>query len=375
MAERTATVVLQVVDALSRAGKERVAVNLANGLSSLGYSSHLLATRTLGPLAADLNPGVARWCGERRSRWDLPGLRRVARLIDSEGIEIVHSHNPSSSYLMRLALRLARRRPLHVVHDHRGPAAERLGVQFWDRLVLRRVDAWIGASQQISQHARDKLAVPAERCVFIANGIKLAPPWDQPAGPPTIAQVANLHRVKGHMTAVRAAARLRERIPDLQWLCIGRLNAGESGYVAEIRRAIRQLGLEDCFRLLGEQGDVHSLLREAQVGVLSSNAEGLPLALLEYWGAARPVVITDVGEGPELVRRAEAGRVVPPGQPDRLADAIEDTLADRQQALAMGQRGRVLVAREFDVDTMSRSVSGLYQRLLDSREDPATESR
>ena len=86
-------------------------------------------------------------------------------------------------------------------------------------------------------------------------------------------QVANLQEPKGHRIAMQCAALVRKQIPELRWLCVGRcLEATE--YVRAVRSQIAELGLEGCVELLGERHDVRELLREAQVGVLSSDLEG-----------------------------------------------------------------------------------------------------
>jgi len=359
--------VLQLLDTLAIGGKERVAVSLANGLARIGCASHVLGSRSLGPLANDVSADVRLWCAERRGRFDLGGIKKIARYVDEHEIDIIHSHNRFSSYLTRFVLRLCRKKPLHVVHDHSGPGLHSRKQAILDRLLLSSVDAYISVSHELHERASRLLPLPADRCVFIRNGVHVPaekPPFE---GSPTVVQVANLHNVKDHLTAARAANLLRQSLPELRWRCIGRIPDPPTTYVEQLRKLVASLGLDDCFELLGERTDVEDLLAEAHVGVLTSYAEGLPLSLLEYMACGLPVVMTDTGQGPQIVRQADAGTVVPVGQPEKVAQALLDILSAPDKARKLGENGRRHVIEHFSTDKMVQEVHAFYQRIIEDR--------
>lgn len=356
-------VILQVVDSLSVGGKERVAVDLANGLARLGHSSYLMATRSLGALADDANEDVRVWCASRTQRFDIAGMRRIAKYIDSEHIDIVHTHNHSSSWLMRFVLWFSRRRPLHIVHDHHGPALNDRKLAIEDWLMLRHVDGYIAVSEKLRDRALKLLSLSKQNCIYIQNGVYVSPPRAAFQGRPTIIQVANIHWPKGHMVAIQAAARLREKIPDLRWLCIGRIDEPVDEYVREVRRTIETLNLSNCVELLGQRSDIRSLLRNAHVGALTSDFEGLPIALLEYMAEQLPVVTTDVGEGPAIIRKAHAGSVVPVNDPNMFADALFELLNDPELINEKGMNGRDFIAVHYSIEQMVRQVQSFYHQL------------
>ena len=113
--------------------------------------------------------------------------------------------------------------------------------------------------------------------------------------------------------------------------------------------------------------DVADLRAAATVGVLSSDFEGMPLAVLEYMAAGLPVVATDVGGLPEIVRHGETGFLVAPRDPAALAERIGHLLADPALARQMGERGRRRQQEQFSREAMVAAVSGLYARLLASK--------
>ena len=358
--------VAQVGDALDTGGKERVAVNLANGLAAAGWESHLISTRWEGPMRALVRPEVHAWCGGRRWRFDLRAAKRIADYIADNRIQIVHTHNHYTAYFMWFVLKFCKVHPLHVVHDHHGPAMGNRLMALADWLMFRHVDAYIAVSEELQARAKRILSLSDDRCLYIHNGVEVFPPHEPYQGPPTVVQVANLSWPKGHDVSVRAAAELRKRFPQLRWVCVGRITE-PSDYVAQVKGLVRSLGMEDCFILAGEQADVRPALRQANVGVIASDTEGLPMAMLEYMVEELPVVTTDVGQCPALVREAGCGLIVPPRQPDQLAEAIAKLLDDPAQARPMAARGRRLVEAKFSVAAMVERISRLYRDLLEGR--------
>lgn len=360
--------VAQLLDTLNVGGKERVAANLANGLAKAGFDSHVIASRNLGPISEVLDKDVNLYCAERTGRFDLAGIKRIAAHVDDCRIDIIHSHNQTSGYLARILKRFCRSRFLHVVHDHSGPGLNSRKQALLDKLMLRHVDAYISVSEALHRRSTKLLKLPSDRCVYLDNGIEIPPQHKPFSGRPTVIQVANLHGPKDHATAMRAAAILKRSIPELRWRCVGRTPKLPNAYMDEVNELIDSLGLDECVELLGERSDVPDLLREAHVGVLTSLAEGLPLSVLEYMAAQLPVVLTETGQTPGIVRNAGCGTVVCIGDASGIAHALLEIFQDPNCLLRLGSNGRSYVKKHFGVDRMVQTVCDLYTGLLASRE-------
>ena len=357
--------IMQVVDGLQVGGKERLAVSLANKLASMGYRSFLVSSRDAdGPLRADIAPDVTLWAAQRTSRFDLAGLKRIARFIDDREIDVVHTHNHFSAYLMRVVLWMSRRKPVHVAHDHHGPAMGDRVVGFYYWLMLRHVDAYVSVSQELQARAQRLLKLPDDRCLYIRNGIDIDPPHDPWPGPPTVVQVANLLEPKGHQTAARAASIISKNVDGFRWICLGRKASPATPYVSQLEQTIASLNLQGCMILQGQCLEVRRVLRQANVGVIASDSEGLPLAMLEYMAEQLPVVTTDVGQCADIINQANAGIVVPPGDGDAMAQAVIKLLRDASYARQLGANGRKFVQEHFSTDAMVRQFFSLYERLL-----------
>ena len=364
--------VIQVVDSLPRGGMERVAVILANGLARLGCDSHIVSSRSYGSLEEEIDPSVKSWCAGRTSRYDLKGIRRIARYVDDNGIQVIHSHNHRSSYLIRVVLWFVKSRPVHVVHDHSGPGLcnRRKGLLDW--LMLRHVDAYLAVSEAIRDRASRLLSLPEGRCLYLRNGVVLPPEAPPHCGRPTVIQAACLDGPKDHTTAVRAAHIIRKEFPDLRWCCAGKITDPPTPYLQKLQGIIESLGMQGCFELMGECSDVSALLREGNVGVLTSIAEGLPMAVLEYMATGLPVVMTDVGQAPAILRSGNAGLVARPGDPEGIARAILTILKDPALAARLGRAGRQYVGDHYTADRMVEEVYSLYATLLAGKDNAAS---
>jgi glycosyltransferase involved in cell wall biosynthesis len=229
-----------------------------------------------------------------------------------------------------------------------------------------------------------EVCIREERCdprrVFVVrNGIDL-PVFDALAAKPLqaplpiaegdvpVAVIGNLWPVKGHRTLLEAAARLKETLPRVKFLC-----AGEGPERQFLERRIAELGLADRVLLLGHRLDVPAILARAQAACLCSSAEGLSNALMEAMAARLPIVATAVGGNPELVRPGENGTLVPYGDPGALADALTALLADPVRAREIGQRGRARVEAELTLSRMAEGHGALYMRALEEAQADAPE--
>jgi glycosyltransferase involved in cell wall biosynthesis len=132
---------------------------------------------------------------------------------------------------------------------------------------------------------------------------------------------------------------------------------------------IGELGLGGTVSLLGAwpPDDVADFVEALDVAVLSSHFEGMPLAAMEFMAAGKPVVATAVGGLPDLIGDGVHGLLVPPGDPEALAEALASLLHDPDRRAAMGRAGRERQRREFDFVGMVRKLEQRYEELLAGR--------
>ena len=167
-----------------------------------------------------------------------------------------------------------------------------------------------------------------------------------------VLHVANLRPEKGVVAFVEAVSRARRQVPRLRGLL-----AGDGPQRAELEQLVA--GREGV-RLLGSRGDVPDLIAACDAVCLLSEAEALPIGILEAMALGRPVVTTDVGGTSEAVAHAQTGLVVAPGDGEAATGALARLAAQPEWARELGERGRARQRERFDGEAMVEA----YERAL-----------
>jgi glycosyltransferase involved in cell wall biosynthesis len=178
---------------------------------------------------------------------------------------------------------------------------------------------------------------------------------------PLVAAVGSLREEKAFDVLLDAHSHLLARVPDAQLLI-----AGDGERRAALERRIAELGLGSSIHLLGWRRDVDALLRQADVGVISSDWEGMPLFAFECMAARTALVATAVGGLPDLVADGETGLLVAPRDPRGLATAIERVVTERDLGKRLA-RAAAMRLDQFAIDSVARRFADLYEELAMQR--------
>ncbi|HXG41034.1 MAG TPA: glycosyltransferase, partial [Candidatus Limnocylindrales bacterium] len=278
-----------------------------------------------------------------------PGVRAVLWTVHNARLELRPDQLPGHHWLLgpkRLAYRL--------LYGLGG----RLGAVF------------VAVSDDVGRAVRRTIRPPRRSVVVIPNGVdveRYGNPVDRAAvrrglGLPGDARlavvVAKLLEQKGHAVLLAALPSVVARYPDLHVLL-----CGEGPLREALRETIERTGLDGRVHLLGNRDDVADLLAAADLFVLPSLWEGLPVALLEAMASRLPVVATDVSGSRQVVVPGETGLLVPPGDPDRLGAAIVELLEAPERARAFGEAARRRVEDHFSARAMAVRHAELYRAL------------
>ena len=185
-----------------------------------------------------------------------------------------------------------------------------------------------------------------------------------PQGSPLIGTIARLHRQKGVVFLLRAAAAMLAGHPEGRVIVVG---GGE--LEDDLRRKARKLDVERRFLLLGERTDALEILSRLDVFVLPSLWEGLPLVLIEAAALGKPIVATSVDGSREIITDGETGLLVPAGDPAALAAAVRRLLGDPDLAVRLGKTARASIPPRFTLEAMIADYADLYLSLASLTKD------
>jgi glycosyltransferase involved in cell wall biosynthesis len=230
----------------------------------------------------------------------------------------------------------------------------------WGRRALEKADYIVSNSAWGLAVLRDKgLHLPhtsvISNIVFAAGRSNVS----QSVSTPRIVAAGGLKRLKGHDVLLRALAIVAASRMKFELVL-----AGNGPEWTNLKRLAAELGLSEQVRFLGEVEDVSALLAGAQLAVHPARSEGLSNAILEAMAEGLPVIATAVGGTPEIIQDGQNGLLVPPDEPDCLADAILRLLRDGELRARLGQAALQWVRRSCAEDTIADEYEGVFCRLL-----------
>ncbi|MBA3968222.1 MAG: glycosyltransferase [Nitrospirales bacterium] len=362
--------VLHLTDTLVAGGKERVVVNLVNHLPREWYQPLLCTTRCDGPLSKELASDVISLHLGRRHLLYVKALRLLVLFIRQHNIQILHAHGPS--VFVATIAGLFPPFPAVVWHIHDGGMANSGPPSLAYRLMARRAKGIITVNQALADWVCLTSLMPSDRVDYFPNFIgtyneirsKTTLPGDEGC---RIVCLANLLPVKDHATLLRAMSQVILEHPKAHLVLVG--STGDTDCLLAIEKEISIAGLAQHISILGYRKDVLSILRTCDIGVLSSKAEGFPMALLEYGMAGLPTVATQVGQCPEVLDYGRAGMLVPPGSPDQLAQALMELLRSPERRQCLGKQLNLHVQETYNQQRILEKFCQFYRKVLGGSEN------
>ena len=304
--------------------------------------------------------------------WDARAAARLARLIRKERVSVVHTHSSIDAWVGGLAARSAR-----------VPVVRTRHVSIPIRRRWNPVYTWLADRVITSGEAIRRLVIaagaPPDRVVAMPAGVDLeeftfrnpAPADtgfsrrgdDLALSPPVIGSVAMFRGSKGHAHLLEAFAAVRARHQSATLLMVGDgiRRRWVEGLAAE-------RGLAEAVRFTGFRSDVAALIGAMDCFVLASTrTEGVPQSLLQAFAVGAPVVASDVGGVPEVVRDGETGLLVPADAAAPLAEGIERVLADPGGAARRARAARAMVEACYSHTAAMSRLLALYEELIGGR--------
>jgi glycosyltransferase involved in cell wall biosynthesis len=314
----------------------------------------------------------------------------LARAARGFGADIIHANTPRAG-LMGAVARRAGGPPL-VVRAHESIPRSALGRPV-HHVLEHSAGAILTVSQDIARRFNEGAAEPVATHVYNSfDRESFDPARVEPAGvreelgiaPGAFlaGQVAQITPWKGQATSIRALAEVRARGLDCHLLIVGDVLFKGKGvrydneaYLDELHRLVAELGVGASVHFLGRRDDVPGILKELDLSLLPSWDEPFANVMLESMSMGTPLLVSDVGGGPELVEDGVSGRLLPPKRPEAWAEAMYDLLQHPLRLALMSQHSRQATAG-FTDDVHAREMLNVYERVLaDPDSGPAAVAR
>jgi glycosyltransferase involved in cell wall biosynthesis len=302
-----------------------------------------------------------------------PGLIwSIRRFLAARGARVVHSHNMAPLVYAGVCARMVRGRPAVVYSEHNQVYSATPAARKRFSYYVRLADEVVAVSHDLERTLTEEIGIRRPVRV-IYNGIdgrrfadtggeKVRRELGFGDDDLVVGTAVVLSEQKGIAYLLEAARRVLDAEPRARFV-IG----GEGPLRQRLEARAAELALGDRVRFLGYRRDVPDLISSLDLYVLPSLWEGLPLALLEALAIGKPIVCTTVGGNPEIVEDGVNGFLVPPRQPEPLADRILRALRDRGFREAARQRNQKKFADVFSVDKMVDGHASLYRDLASRR--------
>lgn len=350
-------------------GQEHRVLDELNGFRSRGHVAWLMAPRESCIAARAVGNGVPTWAlsgGKLRFGWT---LIQTAAWLRAHRVQIVNTHSSRDGWLVGLAARWARV-PLLIRSRH-------IDVSYPNRRISRHAfttlaDHVITTSDRITRHLQDCFGLSAGRITTVPTGVDLQrfqpegarETWEMGrANASTIGMVSVLRSWKGHATFLEAMALLISQSGENA--CLRGVIVGDGPLKANIAKMIHDLGLTGKVFMVGHREGIPEILRSLDLLVIPSTAhEGVPQIGLQALASRTPVIGSDVGGIPEIIRPGETGRLFPAGDATALARGIEESIAQSEKTNAMTERGLRLVERLYSRERMFDRLQAIYDRHL-----------
>lgn len=384
-AESRRPVVLQVLPRLVTGGVERGTADIARALVEAGWTS--LVASAGGPMIHELDrAGVRHFTLPLASKNPVVmalNITRLANLIREHGVDIVHARSRAPAWS---AVAAARRTGVHLVTSFHGTYSAPSAVKRCYNRVMTRGQRVIAISNFIAEHIVNTYGVDAARIRVVHRGvdldlfdpdkvsnermIQLASQWRLPDDKRIVLMPGRLTRWKGQGVLVEALAKLGRH--DIHCLIVGSDEA-HPAFRRDLEAQIVGAGLGDVVQLVGHCQDMPAVYMLSDVVVSPSiRPEAFGRIITEAQAMGRPVVVANHGGASETVIAGETAWLVPPGDADALALALDRVLALEPAARhRLARQAMAHIREHFTKQKMCRETLAVYAEVLRSAQQPS----
>lgn len=347
--------IVQLIDSLEAGGAERMAVNYANSLADKIEFSALVATRKEGALIKQIDSKVAYLFLNKKKQIDFAALFRLRAFVLKNKVTHIHAH--STSFFFAFLLKLICPSLLLFRHDHYG------NNEFLVRrphTVLKLTSSFFKGVIAVNQNLREWSVqkLKSKNVIYLPNfpvkGIKVIDNTIlKKVEGKRIVSLANLREQKNHFLLLEVAKKLKKQYTEWTFHLVGK--DFDDDYSNQIKKLIQDYELADNVFLYGSKEDIENILNQSSIAILTSKSEGLPVALLEYGLYKKAVVVTNVGEIPNIVQNGNNGYIVKTGSLDLFYNSLVDLIENEALRTNFGNALFNTIEKEYSAESVMKN--------------------
>lgn len=302
--------ILQIIDTLQAGGAEKMAVNYANSLAEKGYFSGLVVTREEGVLKNKIDDHVNYFFLDRKKTFDIIAVLKLKHYCIINKIDYLQAHG--SSFFIAILVKLFIPKIKILWHDHSGERSNQDIIKNKTLFICSFFfEGIIVVNHSLKQWCEKKLKT--KKIIYLPNFTIFSPDKKEETvlngkEGKRILCLANLRNPKNHEFLLKVSEKVIEKYPDWSFHLVGKDYNDE--YSTALKLKIIKKKLQNNVYIYGQKNDIEFIIQQSTICVLTSSSEGLPVALLEYGLLKKPVVTTDVGEIPLIIKNEMNGFIV-----------------------------------------------------------------
>lgn len=319
---------------------------------------------------------------KQKNRFDLSVVKQIIAIIQTEGIDIIHSHGARANFITYFIAKKIKTPSVTTVHsdfmlDFKGNLYKHLIFTTLNVWALKRFDYYIAVSQDFKNMLINR-RFPADKIMTVYNGLDFheevsfmsREEFLEKAGLKRLQDkllvgiLARLHPVKGHKVFIDAAAAALKQKNDVHFLI-----AGDGEEHKGLEEYAAKLGIHQNLHFLGHINDIYGFLNSIDINVLTSYSESFPYVLLEGAKLKKPTIASAVGGIPVLILDGQCGYLFKAGDADELKDKMLKLLESEEQRIQFGEALYQHARENFSLENLAKEHIKIYGVMLGGTKD------
>lgn len=352
--------IMQVIPVFQLAGAETMCENLCIALKAMGhevsaislYTEHTAITQRLEEagirvIYLDKHPGV-----------DFSIYKKLIGLFRKEKPDVVHTHIYASRYAQPAAILSGVTHRIHTVHNVAQREQTNIGKKI-NRLLFRFFHVTpVALSAEVQKTIYEVYGLAEPKVPVVLNGVNISKCIRKESYDNNqvfkVLHVGRFMAVKNHEAMLHALAKLSVKHPDIRMQF-----AGEGELLEPMKALARKLGVEEQAEFLGLQSNIYPFMHDADLFILPSVYEGMPMSIIEAMGTGLPIVASRVGGVPDMIEDAVSGLLCDPTV-ESIVEKVEEMM-DQPKLREHCGRNALIAAERFSAEGMAERYCDIYR--------------